>query len=103
MSTAAIERIVVQTTSADKRSITKKAKQTGFTVSELMRRAVASYSPSEDPELLDQLALEATQSADRACAAMDDAIAFVRQADAGRAAKEAALRAKLKAELGAQI
>ena len=103
MSTAAIERIVVQTTPADKRAISKKAKLVGFTVSELMRRAAAAYSPSEDPELLDQLALEATQSADRACAAMDDAIAFVHAADAARAANEAALRARYKAEIGARL
>lgn len=101
MSTAAIERIVVQTTPADKRAISKKAKQSGFTVSELMRRAAAVYSPSEDPALLDQLAVEATLSADRACAAIDEAIAFVHAADAGRAAKEAALRKQFLAELGA--
>ena len=101
--TAAIERIVVQTTLADKRAITKKAKLIGLTVSELMRRSASSYSPAEDPELLDQLADEAKQSADRACAAMDEAIEFAQISDASREAREAKLRIQFKANLHKQM
>ena len=102
-STAAIERIVVQTTPADKRAITKKAKLIGLTVSELMRRSASSYSPAEDPELLDQLADEAKLSADRACAAMDEAIEFAQRSDAARDAREVALRAQFKTQIEQQI
>ena len=101
--TAAIERIVVQTTLADKRAITKKAKLIGLTVSELMRRSASAYSPAEDPELLDQLADEAKLSADRACAAMDEAIEFAQTSDAAREAREAKLRIQFKANLHKQM
>lgn len=80
--TAAVERIVVQTTAAEKRAITSKAKRLGLPVSELMRRGASSYRPDDGDAALGQFADAALAAADRASAAIDDALAFIAQSNA---------------------
>ncbi len=73
----AVERIVVQTTPGDKRAITAKAKKFDMPVSELMRRGAFAYASSEADQELGALADAAKGAADRAGAAIDDALAFM--------------------------
>jgi hypothetical protein len=74
----AVERIVVQATAQDKKAITLKAKQLDMPVSELMRRAAFSYQSNDSDAELSALADAAKAAADRAGAAIDDALAFIK-------------------------
>ena len=87
---AAIERIVVQTTTQEKRAIVAKAKKLDMTVSELMRSGAQAYLPAAD---LVALAEAAQASARRSMAAMDDAFARIAASNARIAAMEAAAKA----------
>lgn len=89
MSTAAIERIVVQATPQEKKFITAKAKKLGLPVSELMRRGASSYNSAEADEELGVLADAAKGAADRACNSIDDVLAFVLASEKRIAAMEA--------------
>jgi hypothetical protein len=73
----AVERIVVQATSEEKKAIVAKARQLGLAISELMRRGAAAYQPTEADEDLSVLADAARAAAERAGAAIDDALAFI--------------------------
>ena len=73
----AVERIVVQATAQDKREIAAKAKKLGLPISELMRRGAFDYEPSETDEEMAALADAAKGAAERAGAAIDDALAFI--------------------------
>lgn len=74
---AAVERVVVQTSTADKRSFVAKAKRLGVPVSEPMRRGAFAYSPQENDEEMALLADAARQAVERSCAAIDDAMQFI--------------------------
>jgi hypothetical protein len=73
----AIARIVVQATAQDKKAIAAKARRLKLPVSELMRRGAFAYETSEADEALAVLADSAAAAAHRACAAIDDALAFI--------------------------
>jgi hypothetical protein len=74
---AAVERIVVQATAQDKKAIAAKARRLEMPVSELMRRGAFAYE-SDSAELeLATLADAARGAADRAGAAIDDALDFI--------------------------
>lgn len=75
--TAAVARIVVQATPQEKKEIVAKAKKLGVPVAELMRRGAIGYSADEDDAQLDALADAARKAAERAGAAIDDALAFI--------------------------
>ena len=77
MSTAAIERIVVQATTAEKKAISAKAKKLGLPVSELMRRGAVSYNSAQEDEELGVLADAAMAAANRASDSIDEVMAFV--------------------------
>ena len=77
MSTAALERIVVQTTPREKKAISAKAKKLGLHVSELMRRGAASYNSAQEDEELGVLADAARSAANRAADSIDEVLAFV--------------------------
>ncbi len=74
---AAVQRIVVQTTAQDKKAIVSKAKKLDIPVSELMRRGAFAYESSESDAELGALADAAKAAADRAGAAIEDALAFI--------------------------
>jgi predicted DNA binding CopG/RHH family protein len=84
----AVERIVVQTTVKEKRAIAAKAKRLGLPISELMRRGAFDYNSDEDKESLSALAEAAQGAAERAAAAIDDALAFVEASNKRIAARE---------------
>ncbi len=93
MNTAAIERIVVQATPQDKKAIAAKAKRLAIPVSELMRRAAFAYDSTASDAELGALADVAHGAAERACAAIDDALDFIEASNQRIAALEAAARA----------
>jgi hypothetical protein len=85
----AIERIVVQATAQDKKVIAAKAKKLGLPIAELMRRGAFAYQSSKADEELAALADSAKSAAQRASAAIDDALAFVEASNRRIAAMEA--------------
>jgi Mobilization protein NikA len=89
MVATAIERIVVQATPEEKKSIVRKAKKLGLPVAELMRRGAAAYESSEADEELGILADQAKAAADRASDSIDDVIAFVEASNKRIAAMDA--------------
>jgi hypothetical protein len=86
---AAIERIVVQATPQDKRAIVAKAKKLDLPISELMRRGAFAYESGEANEELATLADAAGAAAERAAAAIDDALAYIADSNRRLAALEA--------------
>ncbi|ABM94493.1 hypothetical protein [Methylibium petroleiphilum] len=86
---AAVERIVVQATSQDKKAIAAKAKRLDLPVSELMRRGAFAYEAKEADQELGVLADAARDAADRAGAAIDDALNFIEASNKRIAAMEA--------------
>jgi hypothetical protein len=94
---AAIERIVVQATTQEKRAITAKARRLGLGLSELMRRGARAYESAEADEELGTLADAAKNAADRASRSIDDTLAFIDASNkriAAMEAKAAAIRRK---------
>jgi hypothetical protein len=73
----AIQRIVVQATTQDKKAIAAKAKKLDLPISELMRRGAFAYESADSDAELGALADAAKGAADRAGAAIDDALAFI--------------------------
>ena len=86
---AAVERIVVQATSQDKKAIAAKAKKLDLPVSELMRRGAFAYQSSEAEGELSALADAAKGAADRAGASIDAALGFIAASNKRIAAMEA--------------
>jgi hypothetical protein len=93
MSTA-VERIVVQTTMKDKRAIAAKAKLLDLPVAELMRRGAFAYEAADVNDELLVLADAAKGAAERAGAAIDDALDFIEASNRRIAAMEAAAKPK---------
>ena len=85
----AVARIVVQATAQDKKAIAAKARKLNLPISELMRRGAFAYEPKEADEELAALADSATAAADRACAAIDDALGFINASNKRIAVMEA--------------
>ncbi|MEQ1804336.1 MAG: hypothetical protein ABL900_03085 [Burkholderiaceae bacterium] len=85
----AVERIVVQATAQDKKAIAAKAKKLDIPVSELMRRGAFAYRSGESDAELGNLADSARNAADRAGAAIDDALSFIDASNRRIAAMEA--------------
>lgn len=96
MAAHAIERIVVQATTQEKKAISAKAKKLGLPISELMRRGATAYESAEADEELGLLAAKAKEAADRAADSIDDAIAFVEASNKRIAAMEAKAAASAK-------
>ena len=87
--TAAVERIVVQTTAQDKQAISDKAKKLDMPVSELMRRGAFAYQGDDQEADLATLADAARDASARAGAAIDDALSFIEASNQRIAAMEA--------------
>lgn len=85
----AVQRIVVQSTPQDKKAIVAKAKRLSIPISELMRRGAFAYEAGDSNDELGALADAAKGAADRAGAAIDDALAFIDASNKRIAAMEA--------------
>jgi len=80
---AAIDRIVVQISPAEKKSLVAKAKRLDLTLSELMRRGVTAYSAPEQEERDLALLVERVRSSTKeAEAVLEDALKFVKASNA---------------------
>jgi hypothetical protein len=66
----ATQRIVVQTTTLDKRAIVAKAKKLDIPISELMRRGAFAYQSDESDDALSALADAAKGCGHRRCAGL---------------------------------
>jgi hypothetical protein len=86
---SAVQRIVVQATTQDKKAIAAKAKRLALPISELMRRGAFAYESAAADEELGVLADAAKQAADRAGASIDDALDFIDASNRRIAAMEA--------------
>ncbi|HZL00952.1 MAG TPA: hypothetical protein VFC47_13760 [Caulobacteraceae bacterium] len=91
---AAIQRIVVQATTKDKKAIVAKAQTLAMSISELMRRGAFAYESEEADAELGVLADAAKGAAERAGAAIDDALTFIGASEARIAAMEDARPAR---------
>jgi hypothetical protein len=87
--TTATERIVVQATTQDKQAITAKARKLNMPISELMRRGAFAYESADSDAELGALADAAKGAAERAGAAIDDALEFIAKSNKRIAALEA--------------
>ncbi len=85
---AAVQRIVVQATTQDKKAIAAKAKKLDIPVSELMRRGAFAYQSSDTDDEMAALADAAKNAADRAGASIDDALEFIEASNERIAAME---------------
>ena len=74
---AASERIPVLLTTAEKGRIAKRSKAAGLSMGEFLRRAAASFRPSEDDKALEGMINQMNKTTAQASAAIDDALAFV--------------------------
>lgn len=90
--TAAVERIVVQTTPLQKQAMVKKARRLNMTVSELMRRGATEYAPAA----MDLVALaEAAQaSTERSIVMIDETTRIVAASNVRIATTEAKAKAE---------
>ena len=86
---AAVQRIVVQATTQDKMAIAAMAKKLDIPISELMWRGAFAYESSDADAELGALADAAKGAADRAGAAIDDALDFIEASNKRIAAMEA--------------
>jgi len=86
---SAVQRIVVQATTQDKKAIVAKAKKLDIPISELMRRGAFAYESSDADAELGALADAAKAAADRAGVAIDDALHFIEASNQRIAALEA--------------
>jgi hypothetical protein len=86
---SAVQRIVVQATTQDKKAIVAKAKKLDIPISELMRRGAFAYESSDADAELGALADAAKAAADRAGVAIDDALHFIEASNERIAALEA--------------
>ncbi|CAD5374954.1 conserved hypothetical protein [Rubrivivax sp. A210] len=86
---AAVERIVVQATLQDKQAFAEKARRLDLPLSELMRRGAFAYQADESEAELAALADAAKSAADKAGAAIDDALDFIAASNRRIAAMEA--------------
>jgi hypothetical protein len=86
---AAVQRIVVQATTQDKKAIAAKARRLEIPISELMRRGAFAYEAGESEAELGNLADAAKGAAERAGAAIDEALDFIEASNRRIAAMEA--------------
>lgn len=84
----AVQRIVVQATTQDKKAIVAKAKKLDLPISELMRRGAFAYESADADAELGALADAAKGAADRAGVAIDDALDFIESSNKRIAAME---------------
>ena len=73
----ATERIPVLVSAEEKAVIAKLAKDAHLSMGEFLRRAAASFRPSEDDKMLEGMIDQMAKTTAQASAAIDDALAYV--------------------------
>ena len=87
------QRIPILVTAKEKARIAKMAKEAGLSMGEYLRRAAASFRPSEDDQVLEGMIDQMLKTTKRANRAIDEALAFVEASNRRIAALEAPRRA----------
>ena len=87
--TTATQRIPVLVTSSEKLQIAKMAKEAGLSMGEYLRRAAASFSPSQDDAAIEAMIGQMVKTTKAANRALDDALAYVEQSNKRIAVLEA--------------
>ena len=87
--TTATERIPVLVTTSEKSRIAKMAKNAGLSMGEFLRRAAASFNPSEDDAAIEGMIGQMVKTTKAANRALDDALAYVEQSNKRIAMMEA--------------
>ncbi len=90
---SATERIPILVTVEEKDQIAKRAKTAGLSMGEFLRRAAASFRPSEDEKILEGMIEQMAKTTAQASAAIDDALAFVEASNQRIAALDARRKA----------
>ena len=85
----ATERIPVLVTSQEKAKIAKMAPAAHLSIGDFLRRAAASFRPSEDDKILAGMIDQMLKTTAQASAAIDDALAFVEVSNRRISAMEA--------------
>lgn len=75
------QRIPVLVTADEKAQIASRAKSTGLSMGEFMRRAAQSYAPTEDVIALSTMIDEMVKATDRAEQSIDDVLDYVGQSN----------------------
>lgn len=86
---AATERIPVLVTAQEKARIAEMAQAAHLSMGEFLRRAAASFRPSEEDKILEGMIDQMARTTAQASAAIDDALAFVEASNRRIAALEA--------------
>ncbi len=73
----ATERIPVLVTPTEKGQIAKMAKAAGLSMGEFLRRAAASFRPSEDDQILEGMISQMNKTTTQANAEIDKALAYI--------------------------
>ena len=73
----ATERIPVLVTAKEKAQIAKMARDAGLSMGEYLRRAAASFHPSEDDKALEGMIEQMLKTTKQANRAIDEALAFI--------------------------
>jgi hypothetical protein len=90
---SATERIPVLVTAEEKSEIARRAKTAGLSMGEFLRRAAASFRPTEDEEILGHMIEQMAETTAQASAAIEDALAFVEASNKRIAVLEAPRKA----------
>lgn len=85
----ATERIPVLVTAQEKARIAAMAKASDLSMGEFLRRAAASFTPTEDEMVLEGMIAQMIKTTTRANTAIDEALAFVRASNERIASLEA--------------
>ncbi len=82
------ERIPVLVTAKEKARIAKMAKNAGLSMGEYLRRAAASFHPSDDDQALEGMIDQMLKTTEQANRAIEEALAFVEASNRRIAALE---------------
>ena len=93
--TTATERIPVLVTATEKSRIAKMARDTGLSMGEFLRRAAASFSPSQDDAAIEGMIVQMVKTTKVANRALDDALVYVEQSNKRIAAMEVKRKVKV--------
>jgi hypothetical protein len=91
----ATERVSVLMTKAEKKRVVSKARKSGISVGEYLRRAAEGYRAETDEQLLETMIDQMNQATDNAGKAIDDVLRFVDESNRRIARMEAKARGKV--------
>jgi hypothetical protein len=92
--TTATERVSVLMTKAEKKRVVSKARKSGVSVGEYLRRAADGYRVEPDEQLLKAMIVQMNQATENAERAIDETLRFVEESNQRIAQMEAEAKSK---------